>query len=382
MKERVQAATALAATATAGLLVLAILSTGCATMQDRPAPDEAPIFYPSLPNNPRLQFLAHFSSASDLAPPASGFREFVLGAEMPGANQLMVKPYGVEVRDGAIYVVDTRSSGWAVLDLAQRRAHFVRPSGAGKLSKPINLCIDTDGTRYVTDTDRNQVVAFDRDDKFKRAFGQTGQFKPVDIAVAGDRLYVSDIAHHQIVVLDKQSGGEILRFGAPGSAEGQLFFPTNFVLDAEGNIFVTDTGNFRVQKFSADGTLLRVYGGIGSSAGQFARPKGVAVDRAGRLYVVDAAFENIQVLDPAGVPLLHFGSPGDDRDSINLPTAIVIDYDNVDAFRHYAAPGFNIEYVVLVASQFGVNKVVAYGFGTYRGVGDDGNRAVPAVTDE
>ncbi len=382
MKERVQAVTVLATAATASLLVVAILSTGCTTVPRHPAPDAAPIFYPSLPNNPRLQFLAHFSSESDLAPPVSGFREFVLGTEMPGSNQLVAKPYGVEVRDAAIYVVDTRGSGWAVLDLARRSARFVQPTGAGKLIKPINLCIDADGTRYVTDTDRNQVVAFDSDDKFKHAFGRKGQFKPVDVVVAGDRLYVSDIAHHQIVALDKQTGGEILRIGTTGSAEGQLYFPTNLALDVEGNIFVTDTGNFRVQKFSSEGALQKVYGGVGSSVGRFARPKGVAVDRAGRLYIVDAAFENIQVLDPTGAPLLYFGSPGDDRDSINMPTTIVIDYDNVDAFRRYAAPGFDIEYVILIASQFGVNKVVAYAFGTYRGAEDDGTAAIPAVTND
>lgn len=379
MKALARAATLAAA---AGMLATAILGAGCAVRHERPAADAAPIFYPPLPNQPRVQFLAHFSSERDLAPPVSGFRDFVLGTEVPGTNQLIIKPYGVEIRDSAIYVVDTRNGGWAVLDLAQRRAHVVQPTGAGKLSKPINLCIDTDGTRYVTDTDRNQVVAFDRDNGFKRAFGATGQFQPVDIAVAGDRLYVSDIAHHQVVVLDKQTGNELLRFGGAGSAEGELFHPTNLAIDAEGNVFVTDTGNFRVQKFSADGKLLRVYGEIGTGAGRFARPKGVAVDRAGRLYVVDAAFENIQVLDPDGNPLLFFGSPGDDRDSINLPTAIAIDYDNVDAFRRYAAPGFDIEYVVLVASQFGVNKVVAYGFGTYHGAGVDLKQTVPAASDD
>lgn len=368
---------ALAAT---GMLAAAILSTGCAATQERAAPDEAPIFYPPLPNPPRLQFLARFSSERDLAPPVSGFKEFVLGTEVAGANQLIIKPYGVEVRDGAIYVVDTRSGGWAVLDVVERRARIVQPTGAGKLSKPINLCIDTDGTRYVTDTGRNQVAVFDRNNAFQRALGQAGQFQPVDVAVAGDRLFVSDIAHHQVVVLDKQTGNEILRIGSAGSAEGELFHPTNLALDAEGNVFVTDTSNFRVQKFSADGKLLRVYGEIGSGAGRFARPKGVAVDRAGRLYVVDAAFENIQVLDPDGNPLLFFGSPGDDRDSINLPTAIVIDYDNVDAFRRFAAPGFDIEYVVLVASQFGVNKVVAYGFGSYHGAGNGLGRAAPAAS--
>mgnify|MGYP003572788015 FL=1 len=79
--------------------------------------------------------------------------------------------------------------------------------------------------------------------------------------------------------------------------------------------------------------------------------------------VVDAAFENVQIFDKHGTPLMFFGQPGDQRGNINLPTDIIIDYDNLEYFQRYAAPGFKLEYVVLVASQFGVNKVAAFGFG-------------------
>ena len=66
--------------------------------------------------------------------------------------------------------------------------------------------------------------------------------------------------------------------------------------------------------------------------------------------------------------LLFFGEPGDRRSNINLPTKVVIDYNNVALFQQYAAPEFQIEYVILVASQFGVNKVNVYGFGKMRGL--------------
>jgi len=129
---------------------------------------------------------------------------------------------------------------------------------------------------------------------------------------------------------------------------------------------VTDTGNFRVQEFSLEGEFIRNIGQIGTVAGQFARPKGIAVDRDSRLYVVDAAFENIQILDEDGSSLLFFAEPGENRGNINMPTVVKIDYDNLQYFRRFVDPGFELEYVVLVASQFGLNKVVVFGFGSMR----------------
>ena len=58
------------------------------------------------------------------------------------------------------------------------------------------------------------------------------------------------------------------------------------------------------------------------------------------------------------------GTGGDKRGRMNLPTVVKIDYENVEYFRKYAAPGFEIEYLVIVVSQFGANKVSVFGFGS------------------
>lgn len=354
---------------------LALFIWGCAAGPAQ-APDHSALFYPSPPAQPRLQFLTRLSSQRDLAADQGGFKDFVFGQETTEGH-LVRKPYGLALHDGKVFVVDTRNSGYGVFDLRQRRTRIVQAHGGGVMKKPINITIDADGTRYVTDTDRNQVLVFDREDKFLRALGRPDQFKPVDVAVSGDRLYVTDLQHHEIQVLDKYSGDTLFRFGEVGSEDGQLFQPTNLALGRDASLFVSDTGNFRIQKFSLDGEYIRTYGQIGTALGRFARPKGVAVDDKGRLYIVDAAFENIQILDSDGSPLLVFGQPGDGRGHINLPTAIKIDYDNVDYFRRFAAPGFELEYVVLVASQFGVNKVVVFGFGEQRELESPGEGSAP-----
>lgn len=348
---------------TRAIVALAFIVVGLGGCATRPAAPAAvgPVFYPPLPNPPRIQYLATFSSERDLAPNPGGFARFVLGKETAN-TQGVNKPYGVALHDGKLYVVDTRAPGYAVFDLVAQRFVTVSGSGGGKMKKPINITIDRDGTKYVTDTGRNQVLVYDREDRYVRAYGTESQFKPVDVAIADDRIYVTDIAHHAVAVLDKASGRELARIGKVGSKDGELYHPTNLAL-ADGYLYVADTGNYRVQKFALDGAFVRSYGSIGTGLGQFARPKGIALDPDGRLYVIDAAFENIQVFDPDGTLLLFFGEPGERRENINLPAKVTIDAAHVTLFQRYADPKFKLQYVILVASQFGTSKVNVYGFG-------------------
>jgi sugar lactone lactonase YvrE len=323
------------------------------------------LFYPLPPNLPRFQFLASFSSALDVSAGKSSFRDFVFGGE-DKEGFLAEKPYGVAIHEGAIYVVDTRGAGWAVFDLANRKSAVVRPKGGGTLKKPINMTIDEDGTRYVTDTEREQVMVYDRQNRFLRAYGEPGQFKPVDVAIVGDRLYVTDLMHHKVHVLDKATGATLLSFGGRGSGQGEFNNPTNLSVAADDTLYVVDTINFRVQQFTLEGEFIRAFGEAGNVPGTFSRPKGISIDRDGHIYVIDSAFENIQVFAQDGGALMFFGAQGNDRDSINMPTVVKIDYDNVPYFEKYIAPDFDVEYLVLVASQYGNNSVTVFGFGTRR----------------
>ena len=327
--------------------------------------DEDFLFYPSPPDSPRLQYLVSLSTALDVSSENDRFRDFVFGGK-DKEGHLVNKPYGLDVFEGAVYVVDTRGYGWAVFDLANRKSRMVTPSGGGSLKKPLNITIDVDGKRYVTDSEREQVLVYDRSNRFLYAFGEPGQYKPIDVAIAGDRLYITDISHHQVHALDKKSGELLLTFGEKGSDPGQFYHPTNIAVAPDGTLYIVDTTNFRVQQFSTDGELIQVFGTPGTAPGTFSRPKGIAIDRDGYIYIVDSAFENVQILDQVGGALMFFGGPGAARDSVNLPTVVKIDYENVLYFEKYAAPNFDIEYLVLVASQFGVNKVTVFGFGSLR----------------
>jgi hypothetical protein len=348
-------------------ILISLALSACAT---KPEPEETveqgPVFYPGLPTPPRIQFLTSFSGADDvIKKEQSEFANFVLGKETEKKGELN-KPYGVAMHDGKLYVVDTRGGGYAILNLKENSYR-----GIGGLKKPINITIDPNGQKYVTDTILDQVVVYGNDENRIQAFGEAGEYKPSDVAIINNKLFVSDLKNHQIQVLDKASGEQLYSIGSPGSAEGQLFYPTNLAVGPDGNLYVSDTGNFRVEVFSPEGRYIRKLGEIGTSLGKFARPKGIALDKSGRIYVVDAAFQNIQIFDPDGRLLMFFAETGSGPGQLYLPTDISIDYENVAYFQSYAEPGFKLEYIILVSNQFGPNKVNVYGFGKMQGMNYD-----------
>jgi outer membrane protein assembly factor BamB len=325
---------------------------------------DGPIFYPPPPDVPRLQFLAGYSSALDVAS-EKGLKSFLFGEEDIGKD-FIEKPFGVAIHEGAIHVVDSRGFGWGVFDLANGDAYFVQPSGRGALRKPINITIDSDGTKYVTDTDRLQIVVFDANDKYVAAFGEGEQFKPADVAIAGDRLYVTDPMNQKVHVLNKRSGDSLFSFGNPGSDPGEFMHPTGITIASDGSVLVVDTSNFRIQRFNAEGEFEHEFGGQGTAPGRLGRPKGIAIDKEDQIYVVDAAFQNIQVMErKTGGALGFFGNAGKGPDSIGLPTVVKVDYDNVKYFEHLAAPGFIVEYLVLIVGQYTENSVVVLGYGSF-----------------
>ncbi len=345
------------------LFALSSLLVGCAGTGDK---SEKSAFYPPLPNPPRIQYLTSFSGPGDLEPD-SGLSEFVLGKESEN-SALVNKPYGVAIHDGRIYVVDIRGPGYAIFDLKNKKFDIIYGSFSGKMKKPINISIDKDGTKYISDTGRSLVLVYDKDDKFVRIIGDGESFKPSDTVIVGNKLFVTDIKNHRLVVVDKNTGKQLYTIGSVGSKNGELFYPTNLTLGPDNLIYVSETGNFRVQTFTLDGKFVKTFGKVGTGLGQFARPKGVALDREGNMHVVDAAFENVQIINKDGKLLMFYGEPGGDRANINLPTGIAIDYDNIDYFKKYAKPGFELEYIILVANQFGKSKVTVFGKGRMKGM--------------
>jgi sugar lactone lactonase YvrE len=342
-------------------LALALaLAGGCSTARKGPP---TYTFFPPAPDEPHVQFLAAFSSDTELGRGTS-FTDFLTGR--PTGPAPLVKPYGLALRDGKLYVCDTMSGAVQVFDLAKRRARFFLPRGEGRLQTPINITLDADGTRYIADTGRNQVLIYSKDDTYVGAMGTKDEMRPTDVAVTADRLYVTDLKGHNVRVYSKADRKLLFVVPRdPAETKGKLFSPTNLAIDKQGRLLVSDLGTFAVKVYDLEGKYLRSIGQQGVAPGLFARPKGIAVDRDGRIYVVDAATQVVQLFDADGRLLMFFGQPGSStQGELALPAAVKVDYDSVGAFQQRAAPGFKIEYLIVVSNQFGDHKVNVYGFGS------------------
>jgi uncharacterized protein (TIGR03663 family) len=190
----------------------------------------------------------------------------------------------------------------------------------GLFIKPAGLAVDQDGNLYVADSGNNRIQKFDRDGSFLAEVGGTGtangQFsEPWGVAVdAQGNVYVADTWNHRIQKFDKdlkylaQWGKPALDLKNPQPYD--FWGPRDVAVDAQGNVWVTDTGNSRVLKFDPDGKYLATLGGPGSEAGKLRDPVGIKIAANGDIYVADGWNSRIQKFDKDLKQLAAFPIPG------------------------------------------------------------------------
>jgi DNA-binding beta-propeller fold protein YncE len=163
----------------------------------------------------------------------------------------------------------------------------------------------------VADSRNNRIQHFAADGKFINAWGTFadatkgdapgGTFnEPWDVAVAPDgSVFVADTWNHRIQKFTPE-GKFVTMWGYFGQAEKPDGFwgPRALAFDARGRIYITDTGNKRIAIFEQDGTFVAQFGTAGLDAGQFDEPVGLAVDKDGLVYVADTWNQRVQVFAP------------------------------------------------------------------------------------
>ena len=332
-----------------------------------------PVFFPPAPETPRLQFLKSFSGPEDLgAVKTSAFEKFIVGE--PEKVEAIKAPYGVEIFEGKVYVCDVGKRMVEILDLRNRTFGYLTKDR--RLMNPLNIYIEDDGTKYIADPTAGLVFVFDKDNNISAMLGKDSKINPIDIVVRGSFCYVTDFASNQIVILDKTTGREIARLGKRSDGQkqseplmelsnGEFSLISDLALDQESNIYVTDKAGARITHFDRSGVFRRTIGRLGDNIDEFIRPKGIAIDKDNRIWVVDAGTEVAKIYNQQAQLLLFFGLPGNEPGMMNLPTKIVLDYDNIEFFKQYAVEGADIEFLVLVTNQYGPNKISVYGFGSF-----------------
>jgi DNA-binding beta-propeller fold protein YncE len=202
-------------------------------------------------------------------------------------------------------------------------------AGAGRVEgqfiQPRGIAIDATGTIFVVDSGNLRVQRFSPTGQFELSWGgpgaAAGEFGlftgdvaqgPGGIAIGSDgNIYVADTWNHRIQVFTSE--GEYLRawgsfFDAaddPTLAEEQTgsFYGPRGIAAHDGLLYVTDTGNERVQVFTEDGAVVRAFGMIGSELGQLLEPVGIAVTADGIIFVADSHNARIARFTLDGEPL-------------------------------------------------------------------------------
>ncbi len=123
-----------------------------------------------------------------------------------------------------------------------------------------------------------------------------GQFNsPKGIEIDGSGLiYVTDSGNHRVQVFSS-SRDYMTQFGSMGSGNGQFNDPNGIAFDADGNVYIVDTGNNRVQIFDSNHEYRAQFGSMGSGDGQFNNPNGITIDPTGNIYIVDTGNDRVQV---------------------------------------------------------------------------------------
>jgi len=189
-----------------------------------------------------------------------------------------------------------------------------------QLLGPRGIAVAPDGSLYVADMQNGRIQHFDQNGQLLQAWGSTSPgcpypgapppdvslstfCQPWDVAVSPDGrwVYVADTWNHRIMKFT--ANGTLVKTWAHAyygqdDPEG-IWGPRGIAVDAQGRVFVADTGNKRIVIFDADGNYLAQFGSPGLLPGQFDEPVGLAFDGKGYLYVADAWNQRVQVFAPS-----------------------------------------------------------------------------------
>jgi len=153
-----------------------------------------------------------------------------------------------------------------------------------------------------------------------------GQFDhPDGVAVdSSGYVYVADSMNSRIQKFTS-SGDFVAKWGSEGTGDGQFNYPYGVAVDNSGYVYVADEGNDRIQKFTSTGDFVAKWGSTGTGDGQFNQPYGVAADSRGNVYVADAANDRIQKFNSSGDFVLKWGSEGSGDGQLNYPPGVAVD---------------------------------------------------------
>ncbi len=271
----------------------------------------------------------NFNGPHDIAIDADGF---IYVADSNNHRVVKLSPEGT--------VADTWDSTWwhglqswkpGCLDAADSPLAL----GDGEFCEPWGVSVGPDNRIYVADTWNHRIQVFTTEGEFLGkvgTFGQSGSavssapaqfYGPRDVAVDGDGyIYITDTGNKRVQVFD--SDLEYVRsFGGPGIIEGRLEEPVGLTFGPDGLLYIADTWNNRIQVLTTEGAFVRQWPVVGWDSQSVVNKPYLATDSAGRVYMSDPEGVRLFIFDAEGTPVAVLGGPG--TNLFELPTGVVLD---------------------------------------------------------
>lgn len=293
--------------------------------------DTSSLVWPQPPAIARVRFLDYFSAEKKPVPKQQQLKRKSWMDRMAGVDPdeaakragtkprfALGTPYGLAVDSkGLVYVADTKVGAVFIFDPENKDVGFIKHGVDARFGRIFGLAIDDTDRLFVSDGQYNHVLVFNKVHKLQAQFGDGVMNDPAGLAIDEENrfLYVANTGSDQILVFDADTFKLLRKIGTPGknhtlTAPGDFSAPTNVAVDGDGNLYVSDTLNDRIEEFDADGNFIRTFGKNGDGPGEFTRPKGIAVDSDGHVWVADAMMNRLQVFTPEGNLRLILGGFG------------------------------------------------------------------------
>ena len=289
--------------------------------------DPKKLVWPSPPNVARIRWMDYFAGSKvDYTPaPAAKAKATWMDRLAGGQSQAekfnpktfpfqLIGPYGIAVDSkGLVYVADQKVGAVFIFDTETHDTEMIRNGFEAHFGWINGLAIDDDDRLFVSDGKLHHVLIFNPKHELDSQITE-GLVDPVGIALDTTNrfLYVVDTQQDQVIVYDADTLKLLRRIGTGGknhflTSPGDFGAPQCVALDQDGNVYVTDTLNNRVEIFDADGNFVSLFGKHGDGPGTFARPKGIAVDSDGHIWVADEMEDRLQVFNRDGQLLTYVG---------------------------------------------------------------------------
>ena len=290
--------------------------------------DPTKLVWPSPPNVARVKWVNYFAgqkidyTQTDKKKAKASWMDRLAGGQTEQEKfnpkdfpYQMIGPYGIAIDSkGFVYVADQRVGAVFIFNTETQDVQMIRNGYEAHFGWVNGLAIDDDDRLFVSDGKMHKVLIFNAKHEVEGQITE-GLQDPVGLAIDTTNrfLYVVDTQQDQVMVYDADTLKLLRRIGTGGknhflTTPGDFGAPQGVAVDGDGNVYVTDTMNNRVEIFDADGYFISEFGKNGDGPGYFARPKGIAVDADGHIWVADQVQDRLQVFNREGQLLTFVGS--------------------------------------------------------------------------